>query len=98
VRLKGENIQTFELYDEHKKLLNNEEIESKIINSQQIFDKQGNLVETMFYEEILSKLRENTSKDSLLTKPYYQQAIIVLAGIFMNFLLAWIIFSVLFFV
>lgn len=98
VRLKGENIQTFELYDAHKKLLNNEEIESKIINSQQIFDRQGNLVETMFYEEILSKLRENTSKDSLLTKPYYQQAIIVLAGIFMNFLLAWIIFSILFFV
>lgn len=98
VKLKWENIHTFEIFDEKKNLLNNAQIEEKITQNEEIFDRDGEKIPESFYPEILKKLQDNYAKDSLLTKPYYQQAIIVLAGIFMNFVLAWIIFSILFFV
>lgn len=46
-----------------------------------------------------SNLLDNKNdKDALVNKPFFQQIIIILAWVVMNFILAWIIFSVLFFV
>lgn len=41
---------------------------------------------------------EKPEKDSLTSKPAWQQIIIMLAWVFMNFMLAWAIFSLLFFI
>lgn len=43
-----------------------------------------------------SLLKDKKDEGALINKPIWQQIIIILAGVFMNFLLAWIIFSVLF--
>ncbi len=43
-------------------------------------------------------LKNKNSNQALINKPYWQQAIIILAWVFMNFLLASIIFSILFFI
>lgn len=65
-------------------------------NSWDIYDNQKNKLDENIKSEILQKLIENHDKDSLQTKSTYKQAIIILAWIFMNFLLAIFIFSVLF--
>ncbi len=43
-----------------------------------------------------SLLKDKKDEGALINKPIWQQIIIILAGVFMNFWLAWIIFSVLF--
>jgi len=48
--------------------------------------------------ENLANLKEKKDKDALINKPYYQQAIIILAWVIMNFLLASLIFSFLFYI
>jgi regulator of sigma E protease len=48
--------------------------------------------------ESLENLKNKNDKDALINKPVWQQIIIILAWVFMNFLLAIIIFSVLFFI
>lgn len=96
VRLKWENINTFEVYDEHQKLHNNESLEKAIEKNDDVFDKANEKLTQSEKKEILKKLKDNFAKDSLLTKPYWQQAIIILAGVFMNFVLAIMIFSILF--
>lgn len=96
VRLKWENINTFHVFDEHKKLHNNESLEKAIQNDDDVFDEYHEKLTTSEKKEILKKLQDNFAKDSLLTKPYWQQAIIILAGVCMNFVLAIVIFSILF--
>lgn len=98
VRLKWENLNTFNVYDENKKIYNNSNLEKDIKAWKDVFDYNWIKVSESDKKEILEKLKDNYSKDSLLTKPSWQQAIIVLAWIFMNFLLASVIFSVLFFI
>lgn len=98
VRLKWENINTFDLYDENKKQIKNEDLEKKITSKQKIFDKENIELNEELKNQIVLKLKENNDKDSLLNKKSRQQAIIILAWVFMNFLLAIVIYSVLFFV
>lgn len=98
VRLKWESVNTFQVYDEKKKLHNNESLENALKNNENIYDKDGEKVWILIKEEILKKLQENSAKDSLQSKPAWQQAIVMLAWVFMNFILAIFIFSILFFV
>ncbi len=98
VRLKWENIHTFNLYDHKKNLYNNETLETAIQQKKDIFDFEWEKINEHDAQEILIKLQDNFSNDSLLTKPYWQQAIIILAWVFMNFVLAIFLFSVLFFI
>ncbi len=98
VRLKWENIHSFSLYDEKKQLLSNETLQKALETNLPIYDKNRKLLSQELREKILSELKQNQATDSLVSKPYYQQAIIVLAGIVMNFILAAVIFSFLFFI
>lgn len=98
VRLKWESVNTFQVYDEKKKLHNNESLENALKNNENIFDKDGEKLSILIKEEIWKKLQENSAKDSLQSKPAWQQAIVMLAWVFMNFILAIVIFSILFFI
>lgn len=98
VRLKWENINTFNLFDKNKTAFNNESLEKAIISWENVFDDKWNSLNKTELNEVLEKLKQNYDKDSILTKPYYAQAIIILAWVFMNFVLAVIIFSFLFFI
>lgn len=98
VRLKWESVNTFQVYNEKKKLHNNESLEKALKNNEDIFNKDGEKVSIIIKEEIWKKLQENWASDSLQSKPAWQQAIVMLAWVFMNFLLAIILFSILFFI
>lgn len=96
VRMKWENINTFNLYNEKKELHNNESLEKAIKNDDDIFDIKHEKITPIEKKEILKKLNDNYSNDSLMSKPAWQQAIIVLAWVFMNFVLAIFIFAIIF--
>ncbi|MDD5213767.1 MAG: site-2 protease family protein [Candidatus Gracilibacteria bacterium] len=98
VKLAGENIHTFKVYDEDGNLFNNEDLEKAINEGKKIYDDKGEEIPVGNVEEMKSLLAENNSPESLLNKPAWQQAIVILAGVTMNFMLAIIVFSILFFV
>lgn len=98
VKLTGESPNTFLVYDKDWILYNNEKLEKDIKNNLDIYYKSGEKVEKEKIEKIQEKLKENKSSHNLMNKKTRQQAIIILAWIFMNFLLAIVIFSVLFFI
>lgn len=98
VRLAWENIHTFKIYDEDGNLFNNEDLEKRVREWKKIYDDRWEEIPVWNVEEIKSLLDENNSPSSLLNKKIWQQAIVILAWVTMNFLLAIIVFSILFFV
>lgn len=96
VKLTWENPHTFLVYDENKKLYNNEKLEKDIKAKKDIFYKSWEKIWKQEKEEILKLLEENDAKYNLANKSSIEQAIIILAWIFMNFVLAFFIFFVLF--
>lgn len=98
VRLKWESFMSFDVYDEHKKRLKVWKLEKYIQEKKDIYDKYGKKISKSDYHFIENKISENHDADNLINTPYYAQAIIILAWVFMNFMLWWVIFSLLFFV
>lgn len=98
VKLAWENIHTFKVYDEDGNLFNNEDLEKAINEGKKIYDDNWEEIPVWNVEEMKSLLAENNSPESLLNKPAWQQAIVILAWVAMNFILAIIVFSILFFV
>ncbi len=98
VKLTWEMPNTFLVYNEKKELYNNKDLENDIENWKDIYDSKNNKVSKIDKKQILEKLKENSASYNLMNKPAWQQAIIILAWVFMNFLLASIIFAVLFFI
>ncbi|MFA5916867.1 MAG: site-2 protease family protein [Candidatus Gracilibacteria bacterium] len=96
VRLKGENLNYFLIYDKDKKSYPQEELKQILESDTEIFDKLGNSISEDDRKNILIELNKNQDKDNLVNKSYWQQSIIILAGVFMNFLFAIIIFTILF--
>ncbi len=96
VKLTWEMPNTFNVYDKNKKIYNNYDLEKDIKNWIDIFDKNKKAISKGEKEEILKLIQENKADYNLANKKTWQQAIIILAGVFMNFLLAWVIFWVLF--
>lgn len=96
VKLTWETPNTFLVYDKNKKIYNNENLEKDIIEWKDIFYKSGEKIGKQEKEEILKLLKENDATYNLANKKSWEQAIIILAWIFMNFVLAFFIFFVLF--
>ena len=98
VKLTWEIPNTFLVYNEKKELYNNVDLEKDLLENKDIFDKDWEKIKSDDKQIILKKLKENKADYNLMNKPAWQQAIIILAWVFMNFLLAIIIFSILFFI
>ena len=98
VKLTWEAPKTFLLYDKDKKFLDNEALEKYISEKKDIFDKFWDKIFEEDKKEILRILEENKADYNLTNKPAWQQSIIILAWIFMNFVLAFLIFFILFMV
>ena len=64
---------------------NNERLEQDLKNKKDIFDKDWNKIWEKLKEEITKKLKDNNASYNLVNKPYWQQAIVILAWVFMNF-------------
>lgn len=98
VKLTWETQRNFLIYDEKNNLLNNENLKKFILENKEVFDKKWNKIWKEDKIEILKILSENEANYNLNKKPAWQQSIIILAGIFMNFVLAFFIFFILFLV
>ena len=98
VKLTWEIPNTFLVYKKNWELYNNLELEKDIKKWKDIFDKNWKIALKSDKKQILLKLKENKANYNLMNKPSWQQAIIILAWVFMNFLLAIFIFSILFFI
>ncbi len=96
VKLTWESPNTFLVYNKKKKLYNNEDLEKDIKDSKDVFDKFWKKISVLEKEEILKSLKENKASYNLMNKKAWQQSIIILAWIFMNFVLAFFIFFILF--
>lgn len=97
VKIAWESPRTFLLYDEKWKLLDNKHLEKFLKEDTEIFEKSGKKIHKKERGNIQDILLENNKHHNLFQKPAWQQSIIILAGVYMNFLLAFIIFSTLFF-
>ena len=97
VKLTWEMPNTFLIYNEKKELYNNDDLEKDIESWKNIYDSDNIKISESEKKIILTKLKENNASYNLMNKPAWQQSIIILAWVFMNFLLATVIFSVLFF-
>lgn len=98
VKLTWEQINTFNIYDGNKKIYNNYDLEKDIKNNKDIYYKNAEKIDELTKKEILFKLEENKADYNLSNKNPFKQAIIILAWVFMNFLLAFFIFFILFMV
>lgn len=99
VKLSWEFLNNFHLYNDKNILYNNiNEIEEDIKNWKIIYDEKQKKVSDENKKIILKKINENKASYNLLNKPIWQQSIIILAWVFMNFILAILIFSFLFFI
>lgn len=96
VKLSWETPIIFDIYNSEKKLLNNLEIENYILGKKEIFDKNWLKIWALEKEEILELLKKEKSPQNFSNKKAWQQSIIILAGIFMNFVLAFFVFFFLF--
>lgn len=98
VKLAWENLSFFKIYDEEWNRLEDEQIEEALNEWKPIFDSEWNEIPVNNVNEIRKALDENKASYSLVNKAYWKQMIIILGWVFMNFLLAIAIFSVLFFI
>lgn len=98
VRLKWENITTFLIFDKNKKHIKSKELENAILSNTELFDKDWKQISQEELDMILEKIKDNYASDSLITKSWFQQSVVMLAWVFMNFLLAWVVLSILFFI
>ncbi len=97
VKLSWEQARSFLIFDSENKKIKHEKLLEIIQSWEDIFDKSGKQLEAGTREEIEKILLEDLSDHNLWQKPAWQQSIIILAGVFMNFLLSTVIFSLLFF-
>lgn len=96
VRLKWETPHSFKLYNKENKILWAKALEEALEKKQAIYFSDKTQIWETIRQEIIKKIQQNSDKDNLNMKPEWQQAIIMLAGIFMNFVLAFFIFFILF--
>jgi regulator of sigma E protease len=98
VKLSWELPININLYDKKWKLYNYKSLKKRIKQWLSIYDKRNNKLSQKEINEVKKIIQQKESPFNLNKKPAWQQIIIILAGVFMNFLFSFIIFSILFFV
>jgi len=98
VRLKWENTPHFHLYDSKQHLLSPWALQEALKKQNPIFDTTGEEISAEVRKEIKKQIESVNASDALQSKPAWQQSIVMLAGVAMNFVLAVFIFWILFMV
>ena len=97
VKLTWEQAHGFIIFNKNNKRLSSNELLKAIENWDDVFDKKWQHINSDTLSEIKQMLDENMADYNLARKPAWQQSIIILAWVFMNFVLSIFIFSALFF-
>lgn len=97
VRLKWESQGSVQVYSKDWNFLSLWDIKKKISHDEKLYYKNGEVIWKNEREGLRHMISENDDKENLHQKPYWQQSVVILGGVAMNLVLAWIIFSLLFF-
>ncbi len=98
VKLSWELPININLYDKKWKLYNYKDLKKRIKKWLSIYDKNHNKLSEKEINQIKEIIKKKEASFNLNKKPAWQQSIIILAGVFMNFLFSFMIFSILFFI
>lgn len=98
VKISWESPLEFSVYDKKWKRLSSEEITTYIEKETELYDKEWVAIPYKEKKILWERITENQASYNLHKKPAWQQSIIILAWVFMNFLLASFVFAILFFV
>jgi len=96
VRLTWESVSKFDVYDKENKLIHSHKLLEVLNKKEDIYSKEWITLNNDEKQKILDILNEEIWEWSFLTKTYFQKSIIILAWVFMNFIFAIAIFSMLF--
>lgn len=96
VRLKWENASYYFIFDKNNKQYKQEDIKKLLEKDIDVYDKSWKVISKDEKKFILKEIKEAEWKDSLLSKSFWKKSIVVLAWVFMNFLLSIIILTILF--
>lgn len=96
VRLKGESWLYFSFYTKDGKKIPIEKVYEYIKKEKDIYDSFGKTVSKFEIQKIEKQVIEGVKDDNLFKKKYWQQSLIILWGVLMNFLLSIVLFSGLF--
>jgi len=86
-----------EFYSKNKKLLKEKNIQKKIVDGEDIFDKKWKKISKAEKKYILAVFKKHKTGQNFYEKNIFAKTLVLLAGVIMNFLLAWVIFSWLFY-
>ncbi len=98
VKLAWENQIILKLYNDKWKIYKYKKLKKDIKNNVNIFNKNKKKLRKEEINELKKLIKKKDASYNLNKKPALQQSIIILAWVFMNFLFASIIFSILFFI
>ncbi len=98
VKIAGENELLLEYYSKKWKLLSLESLQKKLIEKDTLYDKTWGEISKVERKLIKARLKNLRPWENFYEKNIFQKSLVLLAGVFMNFLLAAVIFIVLFFI
>lgn len=98
VKIAGESELFLEYFNENWKKLSEKDIKKKINKSEDIFDKNWKLISLAEKKYLAEKIHSLKNGQNFYEKNIFQKTLILAAGVIMNFLLAVVIFSLLFFI
>ncbi len=97
VKISGENDIHFTYYDKNKKKISQKSLIKKWEKYGDIFDKKGKKISETEKKYIFAKIQSLHPWKNFFEKNIFQKSAVLIAGVVMNFLLAAVIFSFLFF-
>lgn len=97
VKIAWESKPHFLYYNKNKRLLSLATLEKKVRNNDEFFDANWNSVSLMEKKYILQKIQSLHPGENFYEKNIWKKSLVLLAWVIMNFALAAVIFSVLFF-
>lgn len=96
VKIAWESELIVKYYTKKWKKLSPEKILKKIKHGEDIFDSQNNEISKAERKYLIAKIQSETPGNNFYEKNIFIKTLILLAGVIMNFLLAGVIFSILF--
>lgn len=96
VKISGESEVFFHFFDKNKKSLSGEKLQEYIHVWEDIFDVKWRTVSQTEKKYILAQINSRRPWENFYEKNIIQKTLVLLAGVIMNFILAGVIFSLLF--
>jgi len=96
VKISGESEKFLDYYNKKKRRLSHKTLAKKIKNHDDIYDIKWKKISKSEKKYIHEILKSESPWENFYEKNIFQKSLVLLAGVIMNFIFAWVIFTVLF--